>query len=246
MDRKIDRNDTLIAIVFVMVLFIILAGWADGRMAGVFYVKSFNTEITLAETINVYEYELVYHVIDNNIVLGTEETESEEYDIEEEYRKVPKIDIPAGSTSRVSCYFEFYNMRNPDGITISKASYHTIRTNYKISDDKLVRVVYTDDNKLLQSPGNYVNISKLESYSDIISAYDEALDNWFDHWHKCQITGVLIALAVAGFIAFIFFIIRRTREDVQNSTLFGFSVAIIIMCVLDLLFVLAYFFPNMR
>ena len=51
MNRINDKKEPLIAIVIVMALFVISAGWVNGRMAGTFYVSQLWTDVTLAETI---------------------------------------------------------------------------------------------------------------------------------------------------------------------------------------------------
>ena len=246
MNRINDKKEPLIAIVIVMALFVISAGWVNGRMAGTFYVSQLRTDVTLAETITVYEYELINPVFEIDKVLGGEEYEPVERDLEEEYRKVPKVDIPAGSTSRVFEPFEFYSLRNPDKLTVTKPSTHSIRANFRIGDDKSVHVTFTDDKEKLQLPGNYVDISKLESSSELIAAYDEALDDWFINWNRCQKAGIIIGVIVAALISLSFYLAKRGFESVRNSTLFGFSITIIILCFLNLLFVLAYLFPNMK
>ena len=156
MNRINDKKEPLIAIVIVMALFVISAGWVNGRMAGTFYVSQLWTDVTLAETITVYEYELINPVFEIDKVLGGEEYKPVERDLEVEYRKVPQVDIPAGSTSRVFEPFDFYSLRNPDKFTVTKPSTHSIRANFRISDDKLVHVTFTDDKEKLQLPGNYV------------------------------------------------------------------------------------------
>ena len=107
-------------------------------------------------------------------------------------------------------------------------------------------MTFTDDKEKLQLPGNYVDISKLESSSELIAAYDEALDDWFINWNRCQKAGVIIGVIVAALISLGFYLAKRGFESVRNSTLFGFSITIIILCFLNLLFVLAYLFPNMK
>ena len=246
MNRINDKKEPLIAIVIVMALFVISAGWVNGRMAGTFYVSQLRTDVTLAETITVYEYELINPALEIDKELGGEEYEPVERDLEEEYRKVPKVDIPAGSTSRVFEIFEFYYLRNSDMFTVKKPSAHSIRAVFNISDDKSVHVTFTDGKERLQSPGNYVDISKLESSSELIAAYDEALDDWFINWNRCQKAGVIIGVIVTALISLGFYLAKRGYESVRNSTLFGFSITIIILCFLNLLFVLAYLFPNMK
>lgn len=229
MNHKADKNATLIAIVIIMAMFLILTGWSDGRFAGTGYAERFQTEVALAETITVDEYELV----DPSLTV-------------EELSEIPKVDVPAGSTSKVFEPFEFYSFRNPDKITITKPTSHTIRTYFKISDDKSVRVVFTDDKEQLQLPGNYVDINKLESYSDVIASYDEALDDWLEHWHRSQIIGALIGVAIAALISIGFYFIKKSLKKLRNSTLFGISITIIILCFLNLLLVWAYLFPHLR
>ena len=70
MNRINDKKEPLIAIVIVMALFVISAGWVNGRMAGTFYVSQLWTDVTLAETITVYEYELINPVFEIDKVLG--------------------------------------------------------------------------------------------------------------------------------------------------------------------------------
>ena len=86
----------------------------------------------------------------------------------------------------------------------------------------------------------------VESSSELIAAYDEALDDCFINWNRCQKTGIIIGVIVASLISLGFYLAKRGFESVRNSTLFGFSITIIILCFLNLLFVLAYLFPNMK
>ena len=178
--------------------------------------------------------------------LNGDPTEPDDRNIEEEYSKILKVEIPAGATARVFIPFDFYNLRNPDRVTISKPASRTISASFRTSDEKSVHVTFTDDNELLQSPHNYVDIRKLESYSDVIAAYDETINDWTDHWNRSQQAGVIVGIVLASLIAIGFYLIKKGSENVTNTTLFGFSIAIIIVSILDLLFVMAYVFPHLR
>ena len=246
MNPRLEKNESLIAILIVMATFVIFAGWADGRLVGAFYSRVFQTEVTLAETITVSEYELIYPAMKTDDALNGDPTEPDDRNIEEEYIKIPKVEIPAGATARVFIPFDFYNLRNPDRVTISKPASRTISASFRTSDEKSVHVTFTDDNELLQSPHNYVDIRKLESYSDVIAAYDETINDWTDHWNRSQRAGVIVGIVLASLIAFGFYLIKKGSENVTNTTLFGFSIAIIIVSILDLLFVMAYVFPHLR